>query len=132
MAQPDYKPPMPDQLERGRRAFDAALERIRAERQALRDFTAFVEAELAAARTWRTSKTHDALARPGAGTTTATAAHPRKCRLKNWQLMRLIANAGCGPKKDMLFIFFGGSRPRQQARSTEQDAPIAVQDAEVA
>jgi hypothetical protein len=40
--QADYKPPTPEQLEDGRRAFEACIERIRAERQALRDFTAFV------------------------------------------------------------------------------------------
>jgi hypothetical protein len=49
-ADPEWKPPTPDQLEDGRRAFDSALERIRAERQAIRDFTAFVEAELAAGK----------------------------------------------------------------------------------
>ena len=49
-SQPGWKPPTPEQQERGRRAFEDAIERIRAERQALRDFTAFVEAELAAGK----------------------------------------------------------------------------------
>jgi hypothetical protein len=49
-AEPGYKPPTPEQLEDGRRTFDEAIARIRAERQAIRDFTAYVEAELAAGR----------------------------------------------------------------------------------
>jgi hypothetical protein len=35
----------------GRRAFEEAFERIRSERQAVKDLTAFVEAELAAGKT---------------------------------------------------------------------------------
>jgi hypothetical protein len=49
-ADPDWKEPTPEQLEDGRRAFEDAIERIRAERQAIRDFTAHVEAELAAGK----------------------------------------------------------------------------------
>ena len=49
-ADPDWKPPTPDLIEDGRLTFDPALERIRAERQAARDFTAHVEAELAAGK----------------------------------------------------------------------------------
>jgi hypothetical protein len=49
-ADPDWKEPTPDQLEDGRRAFEDAIERIRAERQAVKDFTAHVEAELAAGK----------------------------------------------------------------------------------
>jgi hypothetical protein len=44
---PDYVPLTPTQVEDAKRALDEAIERIRAERQAIRDFTAFVEAELA-------------------------------------------------------------------------------------
>ena len=50
-ARPGWKEPTPEQPEDGRRAFDDAIRRIRAERQMLRDFTAFVEAKLAAGKT---------------------------------------------------------------------------------
>jgi hypothetical protein len=39
--------PVPSSLEHGRRAFEESIKRIRAERQAIRDFTAYVIAKLA-------------------------------------------------------------------------------------
>jgi hypothetical protein len=46
-AEPGYKPPTPEQLEDGRRAFDEAVESMRAERQAIRDFSDAYERERA-------------------------------------------------------------------------------------
>jgi hypothetical protein len=49
--EPGWTEPTEAEKAEGRRAFDEAIERIRAERQAVRAFTAFVEAELAAGKT---------------------------------------------------------------------------------
>jgi hypothetical protein len=46
-AQPDWTEPTEAQKAEAMRGLDEAVERMRAERQALRDFTAYVEAELA-------------------------------------------------------------------------------------
>jgi hypothetical protein len=46
-AEPGWTEPTEDEKAAAGRAFDEAIERIRAERQAVRDFTAFVEGELA-------------------------------------------------------------------------------------
>ncbi len=45
--QPDHEPPTPAQLEDAKRGLDEVLERMRAERQALRDFTEKVAQERA-------------------------------------------------------------------------------------
>jgi hypothetical protein len=50
-AQPGYTPPTKSELEDGWRAFEDAIERIRAQRETLRAFTRHVEAELAAGKT---------------------------------------------------------------------------------
>jgi hypothetical protein len=49
-AEPGWKEPTEAEKAEGRRAFDEAIERIRSERQAIRAFTAYVEAELAAGK----------------------------------------------------------------------------------
>jgi hypothetical protein len=49
-AQEGWKEPSEAEKAEGRRAFDEAIERIRSERQAIRAFTAYVEAELAAGK----------------------------------------------------------------------------------
>jgi hypothetical protein len=49
-AQEGWKEPDEAEKAEGRRAFEDAIERIRAERQAIRDFTAHVERELAAGK----------------------------------------------------------------------------------
>jgi hypothetical protein len=46
-SQADYKPPTEAELDEGRRAFESCIERMRAERGAVKDFTAAVEAKLA-------------------------------------------------------------------------------------
>jgi hypothetical protein len=49
-AQPGWKEPSEAEKAAAGRPFEGAIERIRAERQAIRDFTAHVEAELAAGK----------------------------------------------------------------------------------
>jgi hypothetical protein len=46
-ARSGWTPPRAEQLEHGRRAFEKSIKRIRAERQAIRNFTAYVLAKLA-------------------------------------------------------------------------------------